>query len=194
MARTTRILKVNRAPVLTLWATIVAERMGFDRDEALTLGRAVAGLDAYSKGKALGLFSPRPKTLGDKRKRLEPGATVHVALLQRAVPVVRAPEGLRATSKGRPLSPASVQRYLRSKFGDALPAVERAMAALARSMPPDDLATRAFQLYESFRPNIPSGVRGWGTAGILDLDTITELARRTRGRCARAVRRLDEMR
>ena len=49
-------VRVNRAPVLTLWAAIVAERLGFDREEALTLGRVVAGLDAYSKGKALGLF------------------------------------------------------------------------------------------------------------------------------------------
>jgi hypothetical protein len=28
----------------------VAEVLGFDHDEALTLGRAVAGLNAYSKG------------------------------------------------------------------------------------------------------------------------------------------------
>jgi len=41
-------VNINRAPVLTLWATVVAERLGFDRDEALTLGRAVAGLNAYS--------------------------------------------------------------------------------------------------------------------------------------------------
>jgi len=31
---------VNSAPVLTLWAAIVAEVLGFDHDEALTLGRA----------------------------------------------------------------------------------------------------------------------------------------------------------
>jgi hypothetical protein len=48
--------KINRAPVLTLWAAIVAERLGFDHDEALTLGRAVAGLNAQSKGKRLGIF------------------------------------------------------------------------------------------------------------------------------------------
>jgi len=30
---------VNRAPVLTLWATIVAERLGYSRATALTLGR-----------------------------------------------------------------------------------------------------------------------------------------------------------
>jgi N-acetylmuramoyl-L-alanine amidase len=43
---------VNRAPV-------VAEVLGFGHDEALTLGRAVAGLNAYSKGVSfLGLFQP----------------------------------------------------------------------------------------------------------------------------------------
>jgi hypothetical protein len=32
-------ISINRAPVLTLWAAIVAERLGFTHDEALTLGR-----------------------------------------------------------------------------------------------------------------------------------------------------------
>ena len=31
---------VNSAPVLTLWAAIVVEVLGFDHDEGLTLGRA----------------------------------------------------------------------------------------------------------------------------------------------------------
>ena len=48
-------IEINRAPVLTLWAAVVAERLGFDWEEALTLGRAVAGLSAHSKGKALGV-------------------------------------------------------------------------------------------------------------------------------------------
>jgi hypothetical protein len=34
--------------------------LGFEHDEALTLGRAVAGLNAYSKGVSLGLFQPTP--------------------------------------------------------------------------------------------------------------------------------------
>ncbi len=42
-------MMVNRAPVLTLWAAVVAEVLGFEHDEALTLGRAVAGLNAYSQ-------------------------------------------------------------------------------------------------------------------------------------------------
>jgi hypothetical protein len=47
---------VNRAPMLTLWAAVVGEVLGFEHDEALTLGRAVAGLNAYLKGVPLGLL------------------------------------------------------------------------------------------------------------------------------------------
>ena len=52
----TTTVQVNRAPVLTLWATVVAERLGHPRDEALSLGRAVAGLNAQSKGRRLGIY------------------------------------------------------------------------------------------------------------------------------------------
>src|SRR6187399_1344901 len=54
----TESIAINRAPVLTLWAAVVAERLGFDADEAATLGRAVAGLNAQSKGRRLGIFKP----------------------------------------------------------------------------------------------------------------------------------------
>jgi hypothetical protein len=50
---------INRGPVLTLSAAVVAEMLGFDYDEALTLGRAGARLNAYSKGVALGLRALR---------------------------------------------------------------------------------------------------------------------------------------
>ena len=35
---------------------MVAEVLGFEHDEALTIGRVVAGLNAYSKGVSLGRF------------------------------------------------------------------------------------------------------------------------------------------
>jgi hypothetical protein len=43
-------LEINRAPVLTLWAAVIAERLGHPADTALTLGRAVAGSAARVKG------------------------------------------------------------------------------------------------------------------------------------------------
>jgi hypothetical protein len=169
-------IRVNRAPVLTLWAAVVAERLGFDRDEALTMGRVVAGLNAYAKGKSLGLFKPAPEEVERERKRLEHGAQMHVDLLHRAVPVTVTPAGLRALSKGKPIAPESVARYLQGKFGDALGAVERAMAKLAASLPADELARSAYSLYEVFRPEVPAGVRGWGAAGVLDLEHIRKAA------------------
>jgi hypothetical protein len=75
-----RTIHINRAPVLTLWAAVVAERLGFRRDEALTLGRAVAGLNAYSKGVSLGLFRPSPKSLKERRKLLTRGRIDYINL------------------------------------------------------------------------------------------------------------------
>jgi hypothetical protein len=170
-------ITVNRAPVLTLWAAVVAERLGFDRNEALTMGRVVAGLNAYAKGKSLGLFEPAPEEVRKERKRLEHGTQMHVDLLHRAVPVMVTPEGLRAVAKGKPIAPESVERYLQGKFGDALGAVEREMEKLAGSLPVDELARSAYLLYEVFRPQVPAGVRGWGAAGELDLERIRTAAR-----------------
>jgi len=174
--RARRRISINRAPVLTLWAAVVAERLGFRWDEALTLGRAVAGLNAYAKGKSLGLFKPRPADVRSKRAKLKGRHALTVDLLHRAVPVRRTGEGLRALSKDRPIDPASVERYLSGKFGDSLKDARGAMAKLAKSMPPARLDAEAFALYEEFRPKIPSGKKGWGAAGWLDLDGIRAMA------------------
>jgi hypothetical protein len=98
-------VQVNRAPVLTLWLAVVARGLGFDRDEALSMGRVVAGLDAYAKGKSLGLYKPHPKTLPDQRKHLESGTVLRVELLKRIVPMMQTAHGLRAWAKDRPVDP-----------------------------------------------------------------------------------------
>ena len=136
----------------------------------------MAGLNAYSKGVSLGLYEPTPEAERERRREARKGATVHVDLLHRAVPAMQTPEGLRAVSKDRPISPASVQRYLEGKFGDRLTDARAAMVSLARSMPARELAKRAYALYEEFRPAIPAGMGGWGAAGDLDLDRVADLA------------------
>ena len=166
---------INRAPVLTLWAAVVAEVLGFDHEEALTLGRAVAGLNAYSKGLALGLFQPTPKAIKEQRQKMRREETVTVDLLHRALPAKHTDEGLRALSNDRTISPESVERYLESKFGDALEDVSNAMLDLAKSLPPSQLAEKAYALYEKFRPEIPPGKKGWGASGKLDLDRIRKM-------------------
>jgi hypothetical protein len=52
--------------VSALWAAVVAEVLGFEHDVALTLGRAVAGLNAYSKGDIPGALSANPQKSGGR--------------------------------------------------------------------------------------------------------------------------------
>ena len=170
-------IKINRAPVLTLWAAVVAERLGFDRATALTLGQAVAGLSAYAKGVSLGIIEPQPELVRERGDRLAEGEQLRVDLLGRAVPVVRTADGLRAVSKGKPGNPATIERYLAGKFGDRLEAARAAMAELAAAHTPGDLHRRGFRLYEEFRPSVPSGESGWGAKGELDLDRVRRAGR-----------------
>lgn len=174
-----RTITINRAPVLTLWAAVVAERLGFEWHEALTLGRAVAGLTAHSKGTRLGIFEPTPEAVWEKREELRRKAgAIRVGLLGRAVPAVHTPEGLRALDREAPAKPESVKRYLAGKFGDALEDATAAMRRLAQSLPPDNLAEIAFDLYVKFRPGVPEGETGWGAKGQLDLGKIEALGKR----------------
>jgi len=173
-------VKINRAPVLTLWGTVVAERQGYDRDAALTLGKAVAGLNAQSKGRRLGIYEERTPEEREKEREKRGEAEEEeytLAVMGRAVPAVDTDHGMRATTKGKPIDPGSVRRYLEKKFGDALPEVQAAMEELARAYEPRQLAVRAYALYEKFRPNIPEGTKGWGAEGELDLEYIRSLAK-----------------
>jgi hypothetical protein len=170
-------IKINRAPVMTLWAAVVAERLDYGHEAALTLGKAVAGLNAQSKGRRLGIFEePEDKEEAGKREARPAERPETVPLLGRQVPVTRTEAGLRAVSKGEPISPASVERYLAQKFKGDLGAVRAAMQALAEAYPPQQLARQAYSLYEQFRPEVPEGQKGWGAAGELDLGKIRSLA------------------
>jgi len=169
-----RIL-INRAPVLTLWAAVVAKRLGFDRKEALSLGKAVAGLTAQSKGRRLGIFTPSPDAVRKAREQKR-AKEFWVEILGRHVPAINTPEGIRAVNKAKPVDPVAVERYLEGKFGETLPAARAAMSALAKAFKPDQLANEAFRLYEEFRPGIPEGVSGWGAKGQLDLNCVRALA------------------
>ncbi len=168
--------KINRAPVLTLWTTVVAERLGYDHEAALTFGKAVAGLDAQSKGRQLGIFEEAQSSPEARESKAgQPGEQFLVNLLNRRVRVIRTDQGVRATVKGQPIDPAGVRRYLAQKFGHELADVQAAMEALAKAYTPDQLAAHAYSLYEQFRPDVPEGKQGWGSAGQLDLDHIRSL-------------------
>src|ERR1039457_6872379 len=170
-----RIILINRAPVLTLWAAVVAERLGFDHDEALSLGKAVAGLTAQSKGRRLGIYKPVPQEVKEARAQKR-GEEFFVEICGRQVPAINTTDGVRAAIKNQPIEAKSVERYLESKFGESLGTVRSAMRDLAKAFRSEQLLKNAFSLYEKFRPAIPEGVKGWGAKGNLDIDRIRSLA------------------
>ena len=171
------IVKVNRAPVLTLWASVVAERQGYERETALTFGKCVAGLNAQSKGRMLGIYGqPKAPEMGGPPKKIGLGEDFWVDVCGRPIPVKNTEDGIRAVIKDKVIDPESTERYLASKFKDDLDTVREAMAELAASYDPERLAEVAYDLYEQFRPVIERGRRGWGQKGDLDLDLIRSLA------------------
>ena len=83
-------------PRPSLRAAEVTESPGFEHDEALILGRAVAGRNAYSKEVSLGLFQPTPKEVKGQRRKMGKEETVTVDLLCRVGPAKHTDERLRA--------------------------------------------------------------------------------------------------
>ena len=174
MTTATPSVRVNRAPVLTLWAAVVAERLGHPPEAALALGRFVAGSSARAKARRLGLADEEQEA-GERRARaadLKPRRET-VRLLGRDIPVTRAGDGtLQVEDGGKSASAKSARSYLARAFGERLAEVRAAMEGLAASLPPEELNRVGFRLYERFRPEVPEGAQGWGAKGELRLERI----------------------
>ena len=171
-----RFIEINRAPVLTLWAAVVAERRGYSPDEALSLAKAVAGLNAQAKGRSLGIFKPSPDRETTHADKPRPADETRVRLCGRPVPAKRTPDGMRAVIGDDLIEPEGVARYLERAFKDDYAEVRKAMVRVAERYEPGALEEAAYGLYERFRPAVASGTRGWGQKGRLDLDLLDKLA------------------
>lgn len=73
--QTNKTLRINRALVLARWAAVVAPRLGLPRDTALTLGQALEGLPACSKGVRLDIYAAQAQRLHDPSQTLPKGVT-----------------------------------------------------------------------------------------------------------------------
>jgi hypothetical protein len=163
------LITVNRAPVLTLWAAVVAERLGHPPDTALTLGRAVAGAAARVKARNVGREERKPET----GKLTEVHVTAPVLLLGKTIRLLPTEDGeLRAADGDLPADAAAVARYLTKAFGEHLNRVKVAMVELAARHEPHEVNRIGFRLYEGFRPDVPPGAEGWGAKAVLEVEKI----------------------
>ncbi|KAF2168808.1 hypothetical protein M409DRAFT_52814 [Zasmidium cellare ATCC 36951] len=172
-------ITINRAPVLELWASCVAHSIypSLEWSTCLSIGGAISTITAISKGRSIGTIEkPDPGKAQEKReKRREEQAELgevevmgfHLKLKDGAAVVGDKPK------KGN-------EDTLKKKYGDQQ--YEKVKAMFDESLKAwkdkeDELNSKAFGMYEDFRPNIPTSQQGWGRKGQLRLDTIKSAVR-----------------
>ncbi len=181
--------KLNRFPLLGLWAEEAARRAGYCASEAEALGHAYAVLYAIRANR----HKPQPGEAGDKEQpaRRRPAAE-HVEFGGDAIDVTRDANGrlLGLVGGERPQTPRSYRASVRAKFpGDYYDRLRKAFAAVLRAYPPRTLAGgMVYDLYDEWKKTC-------GVGRLVDLDRLLEWcaehtpARPARRAVARAGRR-----
>jgi hypothetical protein len=171
---------INRAPVLTLWYTTVAEVQGFTHQEALTYARWVSGIMAHSKGTSLGLFEDKEvdeEEKEEKKLKREEMGVQKVEIFNIKIPAILTTINSSSLllaiddKSNKAIDPASVERYLHSSFKDNLSHVKRVMKEAAEKVGSyEQLNKCAYKMYERFRP----AWKGWGEKSQLYLESIAD--------------------
>lgn len=169
-------IEINRAPVLTLWVAVVAERQGYSYEEGLSFGKAVSGILAHSKGRRLGVYEDKDQQDRKRKRKQQQKEKEKFDVFGMRIAGQITKEGTRlALQNNKPVSPVSVESYLRRAFGPYYGHAKEAMRALAKAYPPEKLGSEAYSLYEKIRPQVPGGMKGWGAKGYLDLNLLHQL-------------------
>ncbi|KAJ7507901.1 hypothetical protein B0H11DRAFT_2169546 [Mycena galericulata] len=160
---------VNRAPLLTAWTTLVAERLGFQREEALSIASVFTEMNAVSKGVSMGIYKQGAEKGMEASKE---GSQPFVDLMGRRVPLFRTQNSQwRALSNGTAVQPSTAFSYIGRAFRQTTVYVIGALRLLLESFTPEEVPNLAWGLYTEFRPE----VTGWGERGEVKCETILGL-------------------
>ncbi|KAF9267696.1 hypothetical protein L218DRAFT_814690, partial [Marasmius fiardii PR-910] len=166
----TKSIVINRAPLMSAWATVVAERMGFQREEALSIASVYTEMNAKSKGVTVGVYS------AGTEKNLEAtkgGAQPYVEFIGRR-PLHQkqnSKEQYRAVVNGTPTAPTKAFGYISQSFRENTSSVVGALRLLANSYSSQEISDKAWSLYVDFRPE----VKGWGKQAEVKCSKILDL-------------------
>ncbi|OCH94137.1 hypothetical protein OBBRIDRAFT_198789 [Obba rivulosa] len=168
----TKFAVVNRAPIMTAWAFIVAERLGFQREEALSIASVYTEMNAITKGISLGKYE---ENRGKGMEASKGGSQPYVDLMGRRIPLYQtASSQWRALSKGAPVAPSEAFSYITRALRQTAPHILGALRLLAASYPPGELDKAGYSLYADFRPN----AEGWGQRSEVRCATILDLRKK----------------
>ncbi|SJL01897.1 uncharacterized protein ARMOST_05221 [Armillaria ostoyae] len=177
---------INRAPLMSAWAMIVAERLGFRREEALSIASVYTEMNALSKGVSLGIYKdgkqkgldaikggsqPYVELMG---RRFVPGyyQFLNVSDNHARIPLYQSRSNQwRALLNSKPAQPSSPFSYISRSFRQTTPHIIGALRLLAESFTPKELNNKGWALYTEFRPS----VNGWGERSEVKCETILNL-------------------
>lgn len=107
----TRYAFVNRAPVMTAWTTVVLERLGFQRAEALSLAHVYVDTTSTSRGISIGVYDESRR---DRTMTLTAANQPHFELMGLKIPVMRMNSGQgqwRGILRGEVVGPEKVSPH-----------------------------------------------------------------------------------
>ncbi|KAF7301739.1 Glutamine synthetase [Mycena indigotica] len=178
----TKSTVVNRAPLLTAWATLVAEKLGFQREEALSIASVFTEMNAISKGIALGKFK---KNAANGMEASTKGTQPYVDLMGRRCSSVSPYRYLtsarplyqnqtsqwRGLSAGNAVPPSTAFAYISRALRQTAPHIIGAMRLLLDTYSVEEINAKGWGLYADFRPD----VSGWGDRAEVRCSTILDL-------------------
>ncbi|VDC07287.1 unnamed protein product [Peniophora sp. CBMAI 1063] len=165
---------VNRAPIMMAWSCIVAERIGFAREEALSIASVYTEMNAITRGLSLGIYD---KTSAEVVEASPHGTQPYAEVMGRRIPLYKTSEGSwRALNKdSKPASPATAFSYISRSLKQNTSEIVGSLRLLAQSHTAEHINRVGWSLYAEFRPE----ANGWGKRGRVDCDVILGLRPRS---------------
>ncbi|KAF3038662.1 hypothetical protein E8E12_006778 [Didymella heteroderae] len=172
--RANDVVKVNRAPVLHLWAASVAHHVHseLEWETCLSAGSAISTICAVAKGRSVGTIAEKDddsNSSKDKKQDEEEIEVMHFKL--------RIKDGL-AVVGGEGKGKSGGEDALKKKFGDGeYERTKRVFEEALRNWEGSEevLNGKAFHMYEDFRPDVSKGQKGLGGKGELKLQTVRDV-------------------
>ncbi|TCD69650.1 hypothetical protein EIP91_006667 [Steccherinum ochraceum] len=173
---------INRAPIMTAWSFIVAERLGFQREEALSIASVYTEMNAISKGVSIGIYD---KGKGKGVEATRGGSQPYVDLMGRRKILIgflihNSGCQWRALSSGTPVSPSAAFSYITRTLKQTAPQIVGALRLLGASYSPAELNRTGYAMYAEFRPEVD----GWGKRSELKCSTILGLRKKVEDKAA----------
>jgi hypothetical protein len=167
-------ITINRAPVLTLWSASVTQFLhpSLEWSTCLSAGKAISAICAVAKGRSIGTISE--PDVDDSKKKDKKKKQIQADELEVMHFKLKLKNGIiffegKAQSGGED----ALKVKFWGRYDDIKAVFDEGLQKWGERK--DELDKVAFKMYESFRPEVPKGQKGWGRKGILDLEKVREV-------------------